>query len=425
MPEPLFRKLFLLFLGGLFLAHPPFSAAQPSLSLRSETVFRAMESFDEQGDLSRSFPAYEYLRADVSTPVKGLSLHVYGWGRYDFAGKDHFANNPDGDLFYGYAEYAPADGNLSIRGGRQNVLSAGANETMDGVRVRILPLSWLSLEAYGGLASAVTDDDGADGDYLAGGRAGFFLPHGAVFGFSFKELANDGDDNERTLGVDAYFPLFADITLSGMAGYSLLNGGMAEFLVEARAPLGPLWVEPFYERYFLDNLFNTGVDSARPFRILALTENDISAVGARVRHPDLFGLETSVEAAMYQQEAPGGASWHVKALVAAAAKGLRAGGEAGRLQGFHEQGYVSGRLFAYWGNPLKAVSGEFLDAEAMVVRYDEEIFGKDASWHVSVGAGKFFLKEALTLSVAGIYEHSPYLDQELKATVFLAADGGI
>ena len=112
----------------LCLPQPGWSA---NLSFTSDTLLRLFERNDD-----KTAPGYEYLQVDAGAlEEKGLSFHLYGWGRADLADSDYFSDQTAGELLYGYLEYSNALNNFDLkvgpavyfRRGRQSERRRGAS----------------------------------------------------------------------------------------------------------------------------------------------------------------------------------------------------------------------------------------------------------------------------------------------------------
>ncbi len=100
--------------GLLVLALSATSGFCAGLEFTSETIIRAFERepVSEPDGLTRgeeklALPVYEYLGLEYGDPeAGGLSVHMYGWGRKDLSGSDYYPDDPEGELLYGYLQYA-------------------------------------------------------------------------------------------------------------------------------------------------------------------------------------------------------------------------------------------------------------------------------------------------------------------------------
>ncbi|UCE34545.1 MAG: hypothetical protein JSV40_01055, partial [Deltaproteobacteria bacterium] len=130
----------LLLLHGIFLTvFLPGSGATSDWGFQSETILRFFErEVRENGKDTKQdvLPVYEYLRLDVrSISKEELSFHSYGWARHDLKDSSFFTDDTEGELLYGYLEYAGPVNNFAVRLGRQYVFERALNESVDGLLV--------------------------------------------------------------------------------------------------------------------------------------------------------------------------------------------------------------------------------------------------------------------------------------------------
>ena len=130
----------LLLLHGIFLTlFLPVSGAASDWGFQSETILRIFERDVREHGKDRKqdvLPLYEYLRLDVrSISKEELSFHSYGWARHDLENSGFFTDDTEGELLYGYLEYAGSVNNFAMRLGRQYVFERALNESVDGLLV--------------------------------------------------------------------------------------------------------------------------------------------------------------------------------------------------------------------------------------------------------------------------------------------------
>ncbi len=158
------------------------------VEISSETIFRAFERDRGKQDDSVLVPAYQYLRLDLGALDEGgLSLHMYGWGRYDFNDSDHFDNNPDGELLYGYLEYNLPDYGTNFTLGRQHVMAGIINNSIDGLGVKSTLTPYFKYALYGGSPVGLSSEGGRSGDSFWGGRVAGHKAAEYEIGLSYKK----------------------------------------------------------------------------------------------------------------------------------------------------------------------------------------------------------------------------------------------
>ena len=76
--------------------------------------------------------------------------------------------------------------------------------------------------------------------------------------------------------------------------------------------------------------------------------------------------------------------------------------------------YTLVRLYGY----CEAMAGrswiDFFSGDVLLTYYDESIYGEDSSLFISLGTGKRFMNDALTVKVSGDYSQDPYFDNDLR-----------
>ena len=75
-----------------------------------------------------------------------------------------FEDDTDGELLYGYVEYARPSYGVNLKLGRQHVFEGVANENVDGLRVAGAITPYFVYSAYGGLPVAFDSENGRDGE---------------------------------------------------------------------------------------------------------------------------------------------------------------------------------------------------------------------------------------------------------------------
>ena len=399
----------------------PVSAKAAPLEIQSSTIFRLLQR-DTLTDKDETIaPVYEYLQADFAQDKnKGLSLHLYGWGRTDLAGSDFYRDDSTAELLYGYLEYALPASNLNLRLGRQQVVAGIANDSIDGLSLFSALGDNFSLSAYGGLPVAFGTVQGLSGDHIYGGRISHHLNSQYDIGLSYQQLSNDGDKQDQQVGIDTSFSLPAGVNLSGRSSYNLESDGWGEHFYEVRAALGDFSFRPFFEKYDYRDYFANGDRTPNPFAILTRSNEGLTSygtdilwkkiahwdIGAKVKH---FTYHVNDDTATYYA---GLVTWH-------GAKLTQIGGELGTMQGdAATNNYLLNRLFFYWdrpgGRPALFISGDLLYA-----LYDQEIFGKDSSFFASLGAGQRFLKDRLDLKLSGDYSTDPNFDSDVRGMLVM------
>ncbi len=257
------------------------SAAQ--LSFTSDTIIRFFERDTSAKEDAQVIPIYEYLQLDYGDPeAKGFSFHGYGWGRADLAGDDFFDDNEDGELLYGYLEYAHAKNNLNVKLGRQYVFHGIANESMDGIRADGDFTPFFTLSVYGGLPVTLDKENGRSGDRILGGKISHHLRTLYNVGISYKQIYNDDNEDEEIIGIDLSVTPQIAVSLYGLSSWNLIEDTWAEHSYEVPFSIADLDFRPFFQRFDYEGMFNKNANSADPFRFLAGTDETITALGGDI-----------------------------------------------------------------------------------------------------------------------------------------------
>lgn len=415
MISRLLRSAFLLALGACLLPAPGVSAAD--LLFSSETLVRVFERDTAEKEDALVVPAYEYLRLDAGAlREKGLSFHLYGWGRADFGEGDFFEDDTAGELLYGYLQYAHPDTGLDLKLGRLYVFEGVADESVDGLRLQTDLTRFFTLSGYGGQPVGLDSTDGRSGDSILGGRLSHHL--GAVYdvGVSFKQIDNDNDQQERKLGVDLSLALPFGAGLYGFSARNLETDEWGEHSYELRLRVAELELRPSYQKFRYEDFFRVGAKAASPFGFLRDTGETLEVVGGDAAWLLSPSWELGGKARYYDYDKRGDASdfhallaiWHGQGLTSA-------GGELGYMQGdAAENDYLLARAYFYCDQLGRLLPKGFVTGDVVYVDYDQAIFGESDALFLSLGAGRSFLDDSLELKLSGDYSVDPFFDEDLR-----------
>ncbi len=401
------------------------SAVQYQVEVSSETIFRAFErdtdkfvlDSDRKGN-TLVVPGYEYLRLDLGAlEQEGISLHVYGWGRYDINDSSFYTDNPDGELLYGYLEYNSPEHGLNLTLGRQHVMAGIINNSIDGLGIKSALTSYFKFALYGGSPVELSSEKGREGDSFWGGRIAGHRGADYEIGLSYKNKRSDGNNDEEIAAVDLFAELPFNINLLGFSSYNMDTRGWGEHSYELRFDISDFYFRPFYQRFRYEDFFNTKDNSANPFRFLAQSGEILSTLGSdfiwqRFAQIDLgakvnyYDYDRRDETALYFE---GNASWHLNGLT-------QIGGQFGRMNGdTAETRYLLTRAFFYWNIPSELLARlGFITGDVIYVHYDEQIFGKDHSLWLSLGGGWRFFNDALEVKLSGDWSNDPFFDSDIR-----------
>lgn len=393
------------------------------LRIQSDTMFRLFERDTAAEEDTSVLPLYQFLQLDGGELEDyGVSYHLYGWGRSDLADSGYFEDQSTGELLYGYLEYRRSANRFGVRFGRQYVFEGVANEAVDGLRLSGDLGNHFSLSVYGGQPVGFETDEGRSGDSIIGGRLAHRYAARYEVGVSFKKSENDGETAEEMLGFDTALFLPADLSLSGFSSYNSQSEDWGEHFYELKVPLGRLVVKPFYRHYSYEDYFGSGSGAVNPFLLLARSGEELTAIGVdalwqfndnwsfggKVRRNDYDQLDSSQILSIT-------ADWKGDGLTSY-------GGEFGRTAASDTAGneYTLVRLYGYSERMGGRLGIDFLSADLLVAMYDQEIYGEDSSVFFSLGGGKRFMDDALSVKLSGDYSQDPYFEEDLRGALTLS-----
>ena len=410
-----YRGLFLT-LTLLLVVLPAFVSAA-EIQFKSDTIVRLFERDTQTEDDATVLPGYQFLQVDAGELQDyGLSFHLYGWGRADFADNDYYDDQTSGELLYGYVEYRREENRCSLRLGRQYVFEGVANEAIDGLRLSGDIGDYFSLSLYGGQPVGLDSEQGRDGDSIYGGRLSNRLGTHYEYGVSYKKTENDSETVEEMVGFDLALFLPANLNLFGFSKYNSDSNDWAEHSYELQIPIGSFQFTPYYRHFFYQEYFDTGANAVNPFRVLAQKDETLTAYGidalwqmndnwtfgGKVKLHDYDELDSAETYSLL-------AFWKGDGLT-------QYGTEVGRTISDDTAGneYTLVRLYGYCEEMAEQFGINFFSADLLVAFYDEEIYGEDNSLFVSLAAGKRFLDDALSVKLSGDYSQDPYFDDDLR-----------
>jgi hypothetical protein len=387
------------------------------VEISTETIFRAFERDTDKQNDALVVPAYEYLRLDLGTLDEGgLSLHMSGWGRYDFNDSDYFEDNPDGELLYGYLEYNRPDYGQNFTLGRQHIMAGIINNSIDGLGVKSALTPYFKFALYGGSPVGLSSEGGRSGDSIWGGRVAGHKAAEYEIGLSYKKKNSDGDEDEEMAGFDLFAELPLNTNFFGFSSYNLDTNGWGEHSYEIRFDIYDFNFRPFYQRYRYEDFFNTKDNSANPFRFLAETDEILSSLGSDIIWQRFNQVDLGAKLILYDYDrrddkafyVEGNANWNLNGLT-------QIGGKFGRMNGdTDETRYLLTRAFFYWNTPSILSRLGFITGDAMYVHYDEEIYGQEYSLWLSLGGGMRFFDDALEVKLSGDWSNDPFFDSDIR-----------
>ncbi len=408
---PLRNALLLCLAASLPLGAP--RLAQPAqFQVESDTLVRYFERDTRKGDDQTVLPVYEYLRvAAGELEDKGLSVHLYGWGRYDLADNETFADRSQGELLHGYLQYTRSEANFAARLGRMHIFDGVANEAVDGLSLRGDLSSAFSLSVYAGQPVALEVVGGRSGDRVWGGRFSHHWGYWYDVGLSYKRVDNDGDRQEQALGIDSSVTLPWPVLLSGNSVRNLETDQWQEHAYDAQIRLGNFLLRPAYERFVYGAFFDTGENTGGPFRFLKDSHETVTVVSGEVTWYPKSGIELQLKGKKYDYRERDDDAWYYAVLAILPVLRLtQVGAELGVMDGdTDDTRYTLGRAWFYHDR-----KPAFLSGDVVYVRYDADIQGEDRSLFASLGGGRRFLRDALEVKLSGDYSADPYFDRDVR-----------
>lgn len=396
---------------------PVFSFAT-EVQIKSDTLLRMFQRDTSDKDDATVLPGYEYLQVDAGhLDDYGLSFHLYGWGRNDFADNGYYDDQTAGELLYGYLEYRLKANRFNARLGRQQVFEGVANEAIDGLRLSGDLGEFFALSLYGGQPVGLDSEQGRSGDSIYGGRLSHHLGTRYEVGLSYKKSENDNDTAADMLGVDLSLFLPANLSLFGYSKYNNESDDWAEHSYELRIPIGSVLIKPYFQHFSYQDYFDTGANAVNPFRQLVHFDEKLTAygvdalwtvngnwtLGGKVK---LFEYDQLDSAQLYTVLA----NWQDDEEL------TRIGGEIGHSAASDtaDNEYTLVRLYGY----CEAMAGkmwiDFFSGDLLLTYYDKSIYGEDSSFFLSLATGKKFMDDALTVKLSGDYSRDPYFDDDLR-----------
>ncbi len=401
----------------------PSLALATDVSFKSETLLRMMERDTDKGTDKTVLPAYEYVQADLGAlGNENLSFHFYGWGRLDLADSAYYEDTEEGEILYGYLEYADKKANFKARLGRQNVFAGVANEVVDGLHLSSDLGNYLSGSVYAGQPAALDRENGRAGDVIYGGRIAHHLSSFYDVGVSYKQIKNDSKTAEEMLGVDLGLYLPYGVSICGYSNRNLETEGWGEHSYELRFNLGDFAIRPYYQMFHYNDQFGTGANAGNPFAFLAASGEKLTIGGGDVIYRGLESWDLGVKFKSYTYDLRNDSSEFYSLLATHHDKaGNQIGAEVGVMTGdAPENEYTLLRGFFYRTGLPEYLPLDFISGDVVWANYDQDIYNKDSSLFVSLGVGQKYLDEALEIKLSGDYSDDPYFDKDVRGMLTLS-----
>lgn len=98
----------------------------------------------------------------------------------------------------------------------------------------------------------------------------------------------------------------------------------------------------------------------------------------------------------------------------------QAGGEIGLMNGDQpKNSFHLGRLWFNWNVPFDTMPTDVITGDVVYASYEEKSFEEDTSLFLSIGVGRSFIAEALSLKLSGDCSDDPHFDSNTRVMVTL------
>lgn len=414
-------------------------ALAAEVSVDSTTVVRIEQRAVSGSPKQDIAPATQFLGLDADKLADGnLSLHFYGWGRYDLADKSYNGDRGDGSLTYGYLQYRFRQANGEVRLGRFFVHEGIANEQVDGLSARTdLPLGF-GLSAFGGATVHTRhlygEASDGKGDSLVGGRANYRykgmleLGVSGVYESNAPTLTSKLDDgitprytngNHRLIGGDIWLSPFRMVEVAGHSSYNPETKTAAEhsYLVNIK----PL------KKLVLTGEFNEQRDQSyfyawSMFSGAALNPSDKSrSIGGNVSYGVNRALEVTGDYKHYTRELGNADRYGAGVRLSFLGNALRSGATYHYLrasEGFAISGTPSASYHELRAYVMQDTKSFFYAVDVIDYIFRKKVFNESSAWEAVASLG-YHITPALALSGDLSYGRNPEFTEDLRGLVRL------
>ncbi len=268
--------LILMLLFGLL----PSYALSAEISIKSDTIFRLFERDTSSKEDASVLPGYEYLQVDAGQLEDyGVSFHLYGWGRDDFANNDYYENQTAGELLYGYLEYRQEANRFNAKLGRFQTFEGVANDAVDG-------LAWAVTSATISIFRSMADSRELS---IRSRAAAATASSAADWPITSARITRSASltnrltmimtPQRRCSALTCRCSCPANLSLYGFSSYNNETDDWAEHSYELRIPVGSVLFKPYYQHFSYEGYFDTGANAVNPFRWLSQTGEELTAYG--------------------------------------------------------------------------------------------------------------------------------------------------
>ena len=391
-------------------------ASDYSFSGESNTIFRMRTTTDKKN----IFPAYEYLRLDMTdnrSDGSGVSFNFGAWGRADLGDKST-SSSTDGDLQYAYLTYRAPKNNTAVSIGRQFISEGVAAERIDGLYLRNDFAYGIGASAFFG--NSVITEPNSD-PKLQGGTVVYGTRISQTdkkyYSVGLSALKSEREDNSRYReeeGFDLWLRPLQQVDLTGRSTYnSITNGWMENSYAASYAPLSTLRFGADFSRInFKDYLYGMTTSALSITNPIWKINERQTAVGINASYTGLKNLTVAADCKFYSYDQSGDASYFGGKATYSLPEAFVVGAGLHRMQGEVDKlRYVEFRAFA-----SKKIGHADLTIDAINTNYDKEINGIRNSY-VITGAALYEVNRKLKVGADIEFSRNPDFTSEVRALV--------
>jgi len=399
-------------------------------SVDSTTIVR-IEQRDVSGSTKEDIlPVTQFLGLDADKLGDGnLSLHFYGWGRYDLADKSFNDDRVAGSLTYGFLQYRFKEANADVKLGRFTTREGIVVEQLDGLSLRSdLPYGF-GISAFSGATVHTRhlfgENSDGKGDALAGGRVNYrykgMLELGLSGAYESKAptLVNFTNGDHRLVGGDIWLSPHRMVSVMGHTSYNPETGQIAEhsYLLNLK-PLKELQLSAeFNEQHDRSYFFAWTMFSGA-----TLNPADKSrSIGTSASYAVSKALELVADYKHYARELGSADRFGANLRQSFLDNSLRGGVAYHYLSasdGFAITGTPSASYHEARAYLMQDTKSYFGALDVVDYIFAKKIFNEESAWEVIASAGYHFTP-ALALSGDFSYGRNPQFTEEVRGLIRL------
>lgn len=404
----------------------PVFASAADLNVDGTTLLRIEERSAPGFSKQTIAPATQFLGIDATdVGAKGLSFHLYGWGRADLADKSAGDEKTDGNFTYGYIKYRKSLPNAAMIGkaGRFFVFEGIINEQVDGAQAQLILPQGITLSAFGGVPVELDRSSNTKGDLIGGGRLGF--RYGGIFdvGLSGLHERNAYLDtmaraDRQLVGGDIWIAPHRMVDITGRSSYNATTEDFAEhsYQMNIRPGHGLTVAADFSDisakdfTTFANMVFNTFNSSSN---------DNMKSYGGSLTYSGLKPLEIFIDYKHFKRDVTGNADRFGGEIRASLLDGALTPGFGYRRVSTSSTGSIPSydeiRAFAWYVKGAYSASVDFITD-----LYDKQFYGTDSDYAYELsGSLGYRITPVLQLSGDLAYASNPDYKDQVKGLVRL------